>query len=162
MTMTYTGMNPDGTGTLSDADHVWNAVRDILLTPLASRVMRREYGSLVCDITDEPMNDVTRLQCMSAAVIALTQWEPRIALSNIDVQWSAAGKATITLTGTLMQSMSAVQTVITTGTKDDDTETLPRGFYLVEADTSESGTPQIYLDPGNDRRFWIAGVEDNQ
>ncbi|EEX7250423.1 phage tail protein [Escherichia coli] len=60
-------------------EHLKQSVRDILTTPLASRVMRREYGSLVPDLIDEPMNNTTRLQCMSAAVIALTRWEPRIA-----------------------------------------------------------------------------------
>ncbi|STE55316.1 Baseplate assembly protein W [Escherichia coli] len=76
MTTRYTGMNPDGTGNLNDMEHLKQSVRDILTTPLASRVMRREYGSLVPDLIDEPMNNTTRLQCMSAAVIALTRWEP--------------------------------------------------------------------------------------
>lgn len=76
MTTRYTGMNPDGTGNLNDMEHLKQSVRDILITPLASRVMRREYGSLVPDLIDEPMNNTTRLQCMSAAVIALTRWEP--------------------------------------------------------------------------------------
>ena len=70
MTTRYTGMNPDGTGNLNDMEHLKQSVRDILTTPLASRVMRREYGSLVPDLIDEPMNNTTRLQCMSAAVIA--------------------------------------------------------------------------------------------
>ncbi len=78
MTTRYTGMNPDGTGNLNDMEHLKQSVRDILTTPLASRVMRREYGSLVPDLIDEPMNNTTRLQCMSAAVIALTRWEPAL------------------------------------------------------------------------------------
>ncbi|WP_223719018.1 GPW/gp25 family protein, partial [Escherichia coli] len=80
-------MNPDGTGNLNDMEHLKQSVRDILTTPLASRVMRREYGSLVPDLIDEPMNNTTRLQCMSAAVIALTRWEPgtfRIVVGVLD------------------------------------------------------------------------------
>ncbi|SPX13597.1 Baseplate assembly protein W [Escherichia coli] len=53
-TTRYTGMNPDGTGNLNDMEHLKQSVRDILTTPLASRVMRREYGSLVPDLIDEP------------------------------------------------------------------------------------------------------------
>ncbi|WP_187439693.1 GPW/gp25 family protein, partial [Escherichia coli] len=105
-------MNPDGTGNLNDMEHLKQSVRDILITPLASRVMRREYGccgreygSLVPDLIDEPMNNTTRLQCMSAAVIALTRWEPRIALDAIDVVWKAGGRAGVTLSGTVMQTM---------------------------------------------------------
>ncbi|WP_249926314.1 GPW/gp25 family protein, partial [Escherichia coli] len=82
-------------------------------TPLASRVMRREYGSLVPDLIDEPMNNTTRLQCMSAAVIALTRWEPRIALDAIDVVWKAGGRAGVTLSGTVMQTMQNVELTIT-------------------------------------------------
>ncbi|EIO7472125.1 baseplate assembly protein, partial [Salmonella enterica subsp. enterica] len=52
MTARYTGMNPNGTGTLNDTDQLWNSVNDILLTPLASRVMRRDYGSLIPDLID--------------------------------------------------------------------------------------------------------------
>lgn len=59
MTTRYTGMNPDGTGNLNDMEHLKQSVRDILTTPLASRVMRREYGSLVPDLIDEPMNNTT-------------------------------------------------------------------------------------------------------
>lgn len=40
MSARFLGMNPEATGTLSDTDHLWNSVRDILLTPLASQVMR--------------------------------------------------------------------------------------------------------------------------
>ncbi len=50
------------------------------------------------------MNNTTRLQCMSAVVIALTRWEPRIALDAIDVQWEAGGGAVVTLSGTVMQN----------------------------------------------------------
>ena len=82
MTTRYTGMNPDGTGNLNDMEHLKQSVRDILITPLASRVMRREYGSLVPDLIDEPMNNTTRLQCMSAAVISLDSPELEIAITT--------------------------------------------------------------------------------
>lgn len=117
MTTRYTGMNPDGTGNLNDTEHLKQSVRDILTTPLASRVMRREYGSLVPDLIDEPMNNTTRLQCMSAAVIALTRWEPRIALDAIDVVWKAGGRAGVTLSGTVMQTMQNVELTITLRSK---------------------------------------------
>ena len=75
--------------------------------------MRREYGSLLPDLLDAPMNHTTRLQCMSAVVIALAQWEPRIALNAVDIQWEAGGKAVITISGTLTASMEKVQNTLT-------------------------------------------------
>ncbi|MDI5405236.1 thiamine pyrophosphate-binding protein, partial [Salmonella enterica subsp. enterica serovar Lubbock] len=32
---------------ISDSEHISQSMRDILLTPVGSRVMRREYGSLL-------------------------------------------------------------------------------------------------------------------
>lgn len=113
MTARYTGMNPNGTGTLNDTDQLWNSVNDILLTPLASRIMRRDYGSLVSDLIDSPQNATTRLQCMSAAVIALTRWEPRIALNKIDIRWLKDGCAEAELAGIITETMQPVQRVLT-------------------------------------------------
>lgn len=113
MTVRYTGMNPDGTGQLTDTDQLWNSVRDILTTPLASRVMRRDYGSMIPDLLDEPQNEVTRLQCMSAAVIALTIWEPRIALNGINISFSKSGAVTAELVGIITETMQTAGTALT-------------------------------------------------
>ena len=106
-------MNPDGTGQLTDTDQLWNSVRDILTTPLASRVMRRDYGSMIPDLLDEPQNEVTRLQCMSAAVIALTMWEPRIALNGINISYSKDGAVTAELVGIITETMQTAGSALT-------------------------------------------------
>ena len=105
MTVRYTGMNPDGTGQLTDTDQLWNSVRDILTTPLASRVMRRDYGSMLPDLLDEPQNEVTRLQCMSAAVFALTMWGPRIGPNGLRISSSKGGGVTAELAGIITGNM---------------------------------------------------------
>ncbi|MBX9477387.1 GPW/gp25 family protein [Yersinia enterocolitica] len=113
MTARYTGMNPNGTGLLTDTDQLWSSVRDILTTPLASRVMRRDYGSMIPDLLDEPQNEVTRLQCMSAAVIALTMWEPRIALNGINICYSKDGTVTAELVGIITETMQTAGATLT-------------------------------------------------
>ncbi|KNC89859.1 GPW/gp25 family protein [Trabulsiella odontotermitis] len=113
MTATYTGMNPNGTGTLTDADQLWNSVKDILTTPLATRVMRRDYGSLVPDLIDAPKNETTRLQIMSAAVIALAVWEPRIALNTISIDYLDGGTVTAELAGIITTTMQQAGTTLT-------------------------------------------------
>ncbi|MEN4139684.1 GPW/gp25 family protein [Serratia marcescens] len=105
MSEKYRGMNNSSTGTLTDADHVWQSANDILLTPIGSRVMRRNYGSLVPDLLDSPQNDVTRLQLMSATVIALAAWEPRLALDTINISYSPTGAVTAEMAGMLTESM---------------------------------------------------------
>lgn len=113
MTARFTGMNPDNTGLLTDTDHLWNSVRDVLVTPLASRVMRRDYGSLIPDLLDEPQNEVTRLQCMSAAVIALARWEPRIALNGINISYGNDGAVIAELVGIITETMQMAGTAMT-------------------------------------------------
>jgi len=113
MTARYTGMNPEGTGTLSDADHVWQSVSDILQTPIGSRLMRRTYGSLIPDLIDNPQNAVLRMQLMSAIVIALATWETRIVLSEVDVTFSETAAVSARLSGTLTESMEPQSTTIT-------------------------------------------------
>ncbi|QUG76375.1 baseplate assembly protein [Erwinia sp. E602] len=122
MTERYRGMNAVGTGTLTDENHVWQSVNDILLTPVGSRLMRRNYGSLCPDLLDSPQNDVTRMQLMSAAVIALAAWEPRIALDTVDVSYSASGAVTAELTGMLIETLEKSSNTITlrSSTNGDD------------------------------------------
>ncbi|MBZ9576726.1 GPW/gp25 family protein [Modicisalibacter sp. MOD 31.J] len=77
------GMN-DRTGTaLGGLAHIEQSVADILTTPLGTRVMRREYGSLLPDIIDQPLNDANLLRLYAAAVIALARWEPRIRVNTL-------------------------------------------------------------------------------
>nr|WP_031323586.1 GPW/gp25 family protein [Stutzerimonas stutzeri] len=70
---------------LSDSAHLAQSIADILTTPIGSRVMRREYGSLLPDLIDAPFNDTTRLQAYAATAMALMRWEPRIRLSRVQL-----------------------------------------------------------------------------
>jgi phage baseplate assembly protein W len=63
---------------ISDTEHISQSMRDILLTPVGSRVMRREYGSLLSALIDMPQNPALRLQIMVACYSAIQKWEPRI------------------------------------------------------------------------------------
>lgn len=65
--------------------HLAQSIADILTTPIGSRVMRREYGSLLPDLIDAPLNDATRLQAYAATAMALMRWEPRIRLSRVQL-----------------------------------------------------------------------------
>lgn len=69
--------------TLQGAAHLYQSVRDILLTPIGSRVCRREYGSKIFSLIDAPANAKTLSDIQAAAVEALTKWEPRLQISSI-------------------------------------------------------------------------------
>ena len=83
--MNWLGMNAATGRTISATDHIIQSVRDILITPVGSRVMRRDYGSELFYLIDMPQHQATRLRLMAATVQALINWEPRITATRVDV-----------------------------------------------------------------------------
>ncbi|EGM3915183.1 baseplate assembly protein, partial [Salmonella enterica subsp. enterica serovar Reading] len=81
----YIGMSRNDGQVIADTDHLRQSVRDILLTPQGSRLARREYGSLLSALIDQPQNPALRLQIMSAVYVALNRWEPRLTLDSITI-----------------------------------------------------------------------------
>lgn len=78
-----TGMNVSTGKAIGGMEHIKQSVADILTTPIGSRVMRREYGSLLPSLIDQPLTGATLLRIYSAVVVALNEWEPRIRLERI-------------------------------------------------------------------------------
>jgi len=84
---------------LSGIDHLKQSVADILTTPLGSRVMRRDYGSRLCELVDRPVNAAFYVQLYAATVDALDKWEPRIEVTAVSAAQDAAGRVTVTVEG---------------------------------------------------------------
>ena len=59
------GMSTSGKP-ISGLDHLRQSIADILTTPIGSRVMRRDYGSLLPGLIDQPQNNATTLRLYSA------------------------------------------------------------------------------------------------
>ncbi|EAN2327632.1 GPW/gp25 family protein [Salmonella enterica] len=95
----YIGMSRNDGQALADTDHLRQSVRDILLTPQGSRLARREYGSLLSALIDQPQNPALRLQIMSAVYVALNRWEPRLTLDSITINGNFDGSMVVELTG---------------------------------------------------------------
>ncbi|ELS8099707.1 TPA: GPW/gp25 family protein [Escherichia coli] len=95
----YIGMSQGNGRAITDTDHLRQSVRDILLTPQGSRIARREYGSLLSELIDQPQNPALRLQVMSAVYVALSRWEPRLTLDSITINTSFEGSMVVELTG---------------------------------------------------------------
>lgn len=93
------GINSTTGKNLSGLDHLRQSVRDILTTPIGTRVMRRDYGSRLYSLVDEPMNDATRLEMMAATYEALETWEPRLQLDQISVEMPEPGNVLVSLQG---------------------------------------------------------------
>ncbi|HCC5336526.1 TPA: GPW/gp25 family protein [Salmonella enterica subsp. enterica serovar Typhi str. CT18] len=95
----YIGMSRNDGQVIADTDHLRQSVRDILLTPQGSRLARREYGSLLSSLIDQPQNPALRLQIMSAVYVALNRWEPRLTLDSITINGNFDGSMVVELTG---------------------------------------------------------------
>ncbi len=85
---------------LSGDAHLAQSIADILTTPLGSRVMRRDYGSLLFELIDRPINGAIRMLMHAATAIALRRWEPRLQLTRVYlVGEPQAGQLTIRIEG---------------------------------------------------------------
>ena len=84
---------------LTGPAHLRQSVRDILTTPIGTRVMRREYGSRLMELVDAPLTPGTLTEIYAAAAEALGRWEPRLRVERIRA--SAAGEGNTAGLGSL-------------------------------------------------------------
>lgn len=112
MTVRYQGMNRNTGLGITDTEHISQSMRDILLTPVGSRVMRREYGSLLSALIDMPQNPALRLQIMVACYSAIQKWEPRIRLTAISFETGDAGEMYVDITGMRTDTGASVSTTV--------------------------------------------------
>ena len=93
------GMNRDTGQALDDLGHLWQSIRDILTTPLGTRVMVREYGSRLFEFIDAPMDEGLIVEVFAAVAEALDRWEPRFRLTYVAVTSAKPGAMAIDVRG---------------------------------------------------------------
>lgn len=94
-----TGMNAQTGAQISGRDHLRQSIQDILSTPIGSRVMRRDYGSRLPDLIDEPISSDLTIRIFAETAAALIKWEPRYRVSRVFVEEAKAGHLVIGLEG---------------------------------------------------------------
>ncbi|WP_276589156.1 MULTISPECIES: GPW/gp25 family protein [unclassified Sphingomonas] len=86
---------------LAGADHLAQSIGDILGTPLGSRVGRRDYGSQLPELLDQPMNGLGRLRVFAATALAIMRQESRARISRVALERTAVtGAFLLRITGT--------------------------------------------------------------
>lgn len=94
------GINKSTGQALGGLDHLKQSIRDILLTPIGTRVMRRDYGSRLFELIDAPMNGQTIIDIIAATAEALDRWEPRIKVERVVLnEGASSGRIELTLFG---------------------------------------------------------------
>lgn len=79
--------------------HLKQSIRDILNTPIGSRIRRREYGSDLFNLIDAPTNHETLLKIYAATAEALARWEPRFQLVSVKAVQAEPGQVVLELVG---------------------------------------------------------------
>lgn len=100
--MSVMGMSCETGRRLNGFDHLRQSIRDILTTPIGSRVMRRDYGSDLPDLVDSNVNGVTIARFYAATVDALRKWEPRLRVDRVQLEQIGEGRVEIALEGTYL------------------------------------------------------------
>ena len=112
MTVRYLGMNGQTGLSISEVEHIRQSVRDILVTPVGSRVMRREYGSLLSQMIDQPQTPALELQIMAACYMAILKWEPRVRLTSITTARLFNGQMVVDVTGQITDTGESLSLTI--------------------------------------------------
>lgn len=60
-----------------------NSIKDILLTPLGSRVMLPEYGSRIYELIDRKVDDEFRADLACFVIEAAQKWEKRVKIDEV-------------------------------------------------------------------------------
>ncbi len=94
-----TGMNAQTGKSLSGINHLRQSLVDILTTPIGTRVMRRDYGSRLYELVDNPMNQYLVVQIYAATAEAIQRWEPRFNLTRVVVDTLKPGHVELSLEG---------------------------------------------------------------
>jgi phage baseplate assembly protein W len=61
--------------------------------------MKREYGSGLPALVDNPMTPRLAMEIYTATAEALDRWEPRIRLTRVNITKAEVGRVTISLEG---------------------------------------------------------------
>lgn len=99
MTTRYLGLSRTTGLAITDVEHISQSLSDILRTPVGTRVMRRDYGSLLMAMIDQPQSPALELQIKVACYMAVLKWEPRITLTSVTTERQLNGQLIVSLTG---------------------------------------------------------------
>ena len=93
------GINAHTGQPLAGLDHLRQSIADILSTPLNTRVMRRDYGSRLPELIDQPITPRLAVELYAATAEALRRWEPRFKLTRVRIARAEVGQVVLDLEG---------------------------------------------------------------
>ena len=108
------GMSNQNGGYLNDLEHLKQSIVDILTTPIGSRVICRDYGSTLFQLTDHPVNRDLFPKIYAAVADAIDKWEPRFKVEKITIDSIKEGHITLSLVGHYLITQQKISLEVTT------------------------------------------------
>jgi uncharacterized protein len=96
----------DGTDT---PEPLAQSLGDLFTTPVGSRLMRRDYGSDLPNLTDAPMNELLKLRIMAATADAIKKWHPELNLTAVKIDADENGKMNLKINFTKNQTAQLLE-----------------------------------------------------
>ncbi|MEM1000460.1 MAG: GPW/gp25 family protein [Bacteroidota bacterium] len=96
---TYQGMHHASGNRIRGEAHLQQSIRDIIMTPIGSRVMRRDYGCGLFYLLDQPINGPLIGMIQAQIINALIRFEPRVIFSQVQVLSAQPGELVLSLKG---------------------------------------------------------------
>lgn len=92
------GMNPaTGRAAADNIEAIRISIGEILMTPIGTRLMRRDFGSYIPRLLDQPLIAPTIILLYAAAAMAIMAHEDRVTLTHFDFTGEGA-TATLEIT----------------------------------------------------------------
>ncbi|QFT56606.1 GPW/gp25 family protein [Microbulbifer sp. THAF38] len=98
------GMDKNSGAAISEIEHLRQSITDILSTPIGSRIMRRNYGAKIFHSVDAPLTRSNLVDMYANAAEALSLWEPRFQLTEIQVVRMDSSGVSMKLSGYMVES----------------------------------------------------------
>lgn len=89
---------------LTELEHIKQSLEDLISTPIGSRIMRRDYGTQVANLLDQPTSEALYLKCYSTIYSAILRWEPRIDITKLNISEFNGSQTVLDLEGVLTQT----------------------------------------------------------
>lgn len=80
---------------LDELADIRQSIGIIVTTPIGTRVMRRDFGSLLFDLIDSPATPKGALRVIAATADAIERWEPRVRFRSATVVPAGDGRVMI-------------------------------------------------------------------
>lgn len=100
---------------LSGYEHLYQSVRDIITTPIGTRIMRRDYGSGLFDLIDKPLHPENILRIYSASAAAIHRWEPRLVCRRFSAYLVGDGGLKLQIEGITQPQGQPVEILVVLG-----------------------------------------------